>query len=276
MPQIAPLSLKSPEPERGAWASVGNGWQHVYGSFERLGVSIEKHEFQVETSLDWGRSFHGQSVELCLNLEGKGTLGAGRSATHLRAATAASYFVSDEEPLAATRLGGERHHFVTLEFSPEYLARSVAGCEDALEPHLRESLDKGSTVAPLRLMTPSQHALAVSICEPPVPAAALPLWYESKVLECIASFLFQPKDELFCSRQKRVAQDRVARVVSALKEGLEEPPSLDELGRIVGVSPYYLSRIFSQEMKMTIPQYIRRIRMEKAAELLRDGKHNVT
>ncbi|MGV3533026.1 MAG: helix-turn-helix transcriptional regulator, partial [Chthoniobacteraceae bacterium] len=46
--------------------------------------------------------------------------------------------------------------------------------------------------------------------------------------------------------------------------------------RIVGVSPYYLSRIFSQEMKMTIPQYIRRIRMEKAAELLRDGKHNVT
>jgi AraC-like DNA-binding protein len=63
---------------------------------------------------------------------------------------------------------------------------------------------------------------------------------------------------------------------SILRGRLENPPSLEELGRDVGVSPFYLSRIFSQEMSMTIPQYLRRIRVQRVAELLREGRHNVT
>jgi AraC-like DNA-binding protein len=49
-----------------------------------------------------------------------------------------------------------------------------------------------------------------------------------------------------------------------------------ELGRRVGCSPFYLSRTFSQELGVTIPQYLRQLRMERAAELLRSGKFNVT
>ena len=45
---------------------------------------------------------------------------------------------------------------------------------------------------------------------------------------------------------------------------------------MVGCSPYYLSRTFSQEAGMTIPQYLRSIRVERAAQLLRDGRWNVT
>lgn len=244
-----------------------------------MGVSIERHDFRLEEPLDWGRSFHEQSVELCLNLEGRGSIGTGGKKTVLRSATATSYWVGDGGSLLAHRAAGDRHHFVTIEMSRDYLARSTAACEQTLEPELQRALSGEARpygITPLRMLTPAQHALAISICEPPVPAAALPLWYESKVLECIASFLFQSSDELFCTRQKLAAQERVARVVSALRESLEEPPSLEELGRKAGVSPFYLSRIFSQEMQMTIPQYLRRIRMEKAAELLREGKHNVT
>jgi len=51
---------------------------------------------------------------------------------------------------------------------------------------------------------------------------------------------------------------------------------LEEIGREAGCSPFYLSRIFSKEMGMTIPQFLRQIRMERAAELLRSGKYNVT
>jgi AraC-like DNA-binding protein len=57
---------------------------------------------------------------------------------------------------------------------------------------------------------------------------------------------------------------------------LAEPPSLEEIGREVGCSPFHLSRTFSQETGMTIPQYLRKLRMERAAELLRSGSHNVT
>jgi AraC-like DNA-binding protein len=51
---------------------------------------------------------------------------------------------------------------------------------------------------------------------------------------------------------------------------------LEALGKQVGCSPFYLSRIFSQQMGTTISQYLRQLRMEKAAALLRAGKMNVT
>ena len=64
--------------------------------------------------------------------------------------------------------------------------------------------------------------------------------------------------------------------MSLLRERLVAPTSLEEIGRKVGCSPFYLSRTFSAEMGTTIPQYLRKLRMERAAELLRSGKCNVT
>jgi AraC-like DNA-binding protein len=95
-------------------------------------------------------------------------------------------------------------------------------------------------------------------------------------MEAAAVFLFAPARELFCVRQKRLTRERVERVQTILHERFNDPPSLEELGREVGVSQFYLSRMFSQETAMTIPQYLRRVCMERAAELLREGRHNVT
>jgi AraC-like DNA-binding protein len=61
-----------------------------------------------------------------------------------------------------------------------------------------------------------------------------------------------------------------------LQKNLVEPLSLEAIGRAVGCSPFHLSRTFSRQMGMSIPQYLRKIRMERAAELLRSGKCNVT
>jgi len=65
-------------------------------------------------------------------------------------------------------------------------------------------------------------------------------------------------------------------VIALLRRNLAEPPNLAQIGRQVGSSPFHLSRTFSREMGMTIPQYTRKLRMERAAELLREGKCNVT
>jgi len=78
------------------------------------------------------------------------------------------------------------------------------------------------------------------------------------------------------NRKERIAQQRVERAGQLLRENLAEPPALKKLGQLVGCSPYYLSRTFSEETGMTIPQFLRQIRMERAAELLKSGKHNVT
>src|SRR5438093_352909 len=86
----------------------------------------------------------------------------------------------------------------------------------------------------------------------------------------------QTNPEFFCMRQKRVARERVERSKELLSRDLANPPTLEMIGQEVGCSPFYLSRIFSREVGLTIPQYLRNLRMERAAELLRTGRYNVT
>ena len=124
----------------------------------------------------------------------------------------------------------------------------------------------------------AQQQLIATLRQPPVYAAAQPLWYQCKALELALTFLLQPppEEEMFCTRQQRLAQERVEQVIFLLKQNLAEPPSLEALGKKIGCSHFYLSRIFSAQTGKTITQYLRQLRMEHAAELLRVGEHNVT
>jgi AraC-like DNA-binding protein len=272
MSEITVVSTREPIcPEAGAWDEVRSGWRLLYGGFSALGVSIERHDFFARKELDWGRSFHPGSVELCLNFCGTGEF-RHRAPIVVRPQTAVACAI-DREPLAARRQPGEAHRFITMELHRDFLARQVAGAEAALEPVLRGCR---SAVASPRPLSIAHEQLAARLVAPPVSPAALPLWFQSKVLELIAEFLFVPQPEMFCERHKRLARERVERVKAVLASRLDAPPSLEELGREVGVSQFYLSRTFSAEVGMTIPQYLRRIRMERAAELLRAGTHNVT
>jgi len=151
--------------------------------------------------------------------------------------------------------------------------------EDSLHPALRRWLiNKGGSAAAVGTMSPGMEVTFQALRQPPVPAAAQKLWYQAKTLELLSQVLFQPvpQEEFFCQRQKRVARERVERTTAILRTHLVEPPDIEALGAQVGCSPFYLSRLFSKETGMTIPQYVRQIRMERAAELLLAGRHNVT
>ena len=93
-----------------------------------------------------------------------------------------------------------------------------------------------------------------------------------------AALIYQPPvdDDLFCQRQKRQNRERAQRVIAILQENLAESLSLEEIGRRVGCSQFHLSRIFTQEMGKPIFQCLRDLRMDRAAELLREGRMNVT
>jgi len=81
---------------------------------------------------------------------------------------------------------------------------------------------------------------------------------------------------MFCTRQQRLAQERVEQVIFLLKQDLAAPPALEDLGKKIGCSHFYLSRIFSAQTGHTITQHLRQLRMERAAELLQAGEYNVT
>jgi AraC-like DNA-binding protein len=268
-----------PFSEKEAWRAVG-GWQPLFGSFRGSGYSVEWHDFLAKRELDWAASFHPDCIELCLNLEGHGFVGRRNERVEFSPNTAGFYH-RDNEPLIAKRSAGERHQFLTVEFSCPFLAKHLSDAAAMLHPIVRAAIDgsacehvAGSVVK----LTAAQQQIIATLRQPPVYAAAQALWYQCKALELAVTFLFQPPEEkeFFCTRQQRLAQERAEQVIFLLRQNLAEPPSLEELGKKIGCSHFYLSRIFSNHTGKTITQYLRQLRMEKAADLLRSGEYNVT
>lgn len=266
--------------ERPAWNAIGDGWRHLHGSVHGLGVSFEWHDFETHTEFDWGKSFHPGSVEVCLNLAGNGTVAFNGQEADFKPLTA-GFYRRGEQPLRASRHAEQRHQFLTVEMSFDFLRRHLGDFVPSLHSLVREvvagQVEKSAVTSPTRL-TSRQQQLLGSLREAPVLAAAQKLWYQTKALELAAELFFlAPGDgELFCQRQQRLSAERVEKVVGLLREKLADPPNLEEIGRLVGCSPFHLSRTFSTATGMTIPQYLRQLRLERAAELLRSGKFNVT
>ncbi len=265
--------------EATAWRNVGEGWRPLSGSFRDLGYSVEWHDFTTDQDFDWAPSFHPGGVEICLNLAGRGEVQTGASQLDLPPLTAGFYF-QDKSQLKGLRAGGGRHQFLTVELSFGFLAQHIEPKEVGLHPALRNLFSGKATteVSESVRLTNDHRQLALNLTRPPVSAAAQRMWYHAKALEVASAVLYQPDagEEFFCQRHKRQNRDRVDRVIAVLKENLAEPPSLKEIGRRVGCSHFYLSRIFSQEMGRGVFQYLRVLRMERAAELLRERKMNVT
>lgn len=263
-----------------AWRDVGKGWQPLFGSFRGAGYSIEWHDFFARRELDWGASFHPGCVELCLNLDGHGFVESKKGRMDF-APNTVGFYHRQEEPLAGRRAANELHQFLTVEFSDAFLTKHLSDMGPMLHPLVRAAMGKGPgglVPGTMVRLTSAHQQLIATLRQPPVYAAAQSLWYQCKALELAVTFLLQPPpdQEMFCTRQQRLAQERVEQVIYLLKQNLAAPLSLEELGKKIGCSHFYLSRIFSAQTGHTITQHLRQLRMERAAELLKSGEHNVT
>ena len=266
--------------ERAAWHQFGAGWLPLHGSVLGSGVSFEWHDFKTHGPFDWGQSFHPNTVEICLNLEGNGKISTGRNEVAFAPMTV-GFYRRGQQMLSAAREASQRHQFLTIEMSFDFLRQHLGEFVASLHPLVRDAVssqpDK-SAVAPVTRMTSRHQQMLSSLRQAPVLAIAQAAWYRAKALEIAAELFFtsQENEELFCHRQKRLSAERVEKVVALLSKNLAEPPPLEEIGRAVGCSAFHLSRTFSNSTGMTIPQYLRQLRMERAAELLKSGKFNVT
>ena len=252
----------------------------LYAGSPGFGAAIVAHDFQSVGLTKWPGAFPSDTIQLCLNLAGCGRIHhAGRSLE--LESRSAGFYGPGKSGCEAWRDPDQRHQFIVIQFSRSFLHERLSGFDGALHPLIERLVRAGTRLGGLsesHRLTTSQEQRTARLLRPPVPQGARPLWYQSQVLELMAEFFFerQGETELLCDRQKRLARERVDRVIAVLRGRLAQPPNLTGLSREVGCSPFYLSRTFSQEMGMTIPQYLRKLRMERAGELLRGGQYNVT
>jgi len=198
----------------------------------------------------------------------------------LRAEQVAVYMNANGNP-GAFRSAETRHRFFTLSFGPAYLLQEFRFVLDGLRPEVRafcHGEPQSSPAVWIESMPGQLLGLRSQLLEPPVSSSAHRIWYHSKITEILSHFLFQPEApaELFCERHHRVNRERCERVLFLLHRDMENPPSLQMLADEVGCSPFYLSRLFAQEIGISIPKALRKLRIEKSAELLREGGISVT
>jgi AraC family transcriptional regulator len=271
----------SPKPrEASAWCDITGTWRPLYGSFFQQGISVEWHDFTLAEDMDWSRSFHAGGLEICLNFSGAARLYDGAAVRELPPGALAIYTTREQAP-SAVRFSGSVHRFLTLEIAPDFLRTQCAGRLELLKAPLRRFVREGGACPPyleVGSLTTGLLGVRQELVEPPVPVAARSAWYRAKVLEVLAQTVFceDTGGELFCTRYKRQNRDRVERARYLLERDLENPPSLDMLAEDVECSPFYLSRIFAEEVGMGIPKFLRMKRVERAADLLRSGRMSVT
>jgi AraC-like DNA-binding protein len=224
--------------------------------------------------------FDANSLVLCLNVAGRGEFNAGSRVSGIVEPGSMILSAAPRARQYLERKAGERHRFVVMEMSRAWVKRWMPSGANALRKPVSRFLKPGRNTEPaceVHAMTAQLAQLAADVLQPPRVPAAWACWHHAKALEMISHALFASEEaELFCERTKRVGRERIVRVQEILSADIENPPALAELGKKVGCSPFYLSRMFRQETGVTISAYLRRLRMDRAAELIRAGDANVT
>lgn len=260
-----------------------SGRSPLFGDVRALGFSFEWHDYWTKEELDWSRDFEQGRLELCLNLDGQATLAEAKQTVEL-GPRSSTYFFQGDPPLTARRHANERHRFLKVNYAPSFLRLHLDGKKTHLRPCVDKVIRRPPRESMLSIPEPMSIALlhvTESLRRCPVSKLAQETWFRCKALELAAHALFRPvededEDEGYCERRHCVACARASQVRDILRERLTDPPSLKELGKLVGCSPFYLSRQFSRATGLTIQQFLRQARLERAAELLRAGSHNVT
>ncbi|GAA6619136.1 helix-turn-helix transcriptional regulator [Scytonema sp. NUACC26] len=83
---------------------------------------------------------------------------------------------------------------------------------------------------------------------------------------------FKPKMQPNCDE---LTARRLQQVLDYIHSYLERPLQLAELSEVAGISQYYFCRLFKQSMGIAPYQYVLQQRMERAKDLLRQGKYTL-
>lgn len=91
--------------------------------------------------------------------------------------------------------------------------------------------------------------------------------------------VFLEVESMLCEQQRQPEERndrRIANILAYLSEHYHEDLNLMELSRQFGFNYYYLSAYFSQHMSESFSDYLNRIRIRRACELLRDKNISVS
>lgn len=232
--------------------------------------------------MGWSEALAHDSLCLHLNFTGEARLTlAGGQEVPVRPQT----LTFSRGATAAVRVASrDRHECLTLCYPYTWLGN-----------HLREAAGQFSgsarhiiappfhpIVIPGRALRPDDVTWARTLMAPHLCTAARRLMEVARLTDFLISELFSSDshgagpEEHVMSRAERAARERMEKVKSEVLRNLEGDHTLEDLARVAGCSPHYLSRTFAQVTGQPLMIWIRRAKMDRAAELIASGRCNVS
>lgn len=175
----------------------------------------------------------------------------------------------------------QQHQWVSVHIEPDAFQSFVgdaSGHVPAVLQHLIGDPNQAYYVRPGRA-TPAMHVALQQILQCPYHGWMKRLFLDSKVLE-LMTLLLAHEVEARQGKQpvahlKLDDVDRLHQAKAILHQNLENPPSMMQLARQVGLNECTLKQGFRQIFNTTVFGYLRQYRMEQARSLLMQGRMNV-
>jgi AraC-like DNA-binding protein len=229
------------------------------------------------TPLDWSMTLRPNGLSLILNLEGYGVALGNRIRLSMYSGMVGFLRFAADEPIHASRLPGQgRHRCLIISVQRQWLLDHFSLHQPMLHPLLQGEL-MGTPVpheqiGQMRSISLAERDLGEMMLNPPVSRSLRPIWYQAKILECMALFGAKPNaDSQDSSPRQQHIQQKVDEATLWLRKNYAEGMDLRVIARHVGCAPHYLSRLYRQHTGKTLSQQLRRIRIDQAAELLKSG-----
>lgn len=176
----------------------------------------------------------------------------------------------------------ERRLQVNIHLEPDVLKNSFADPSGELPADLQfliKDNDWQTCLAPTAI-TPTMQMALQQILHCPYEGITKKIYLQGKVFELLAlqlePFLKKNKPKSDHDRLKPKDIDRIHHAKEILLARLEDPPSLLELARAVGLNDYKLKIGFHQVFGTTVFGYLHNYRLERSRQLLEIGDLTVT
>ena len=178
---------------------------------------------------------------------------------------------------------GERILKFDIHIDPALFETFVGEQFDALPPPLRQLIQNPQPVQHrfrhVQPTTAAMQSVIHQILHCPYQGLTRWLYLEGKVIELVALRIDQviqhPPADLVTSGLHAEDIDRIHYASTILLQRLENPPSLLELARLVGLNDYKLKQGFHRVFGTTVFGYLLTHRMERAKQLLAQPTFNV-
>ena len=219
---------------------AGLRFKPLFGADTTDGFKVTRIDFKTAGAKTWEMSNSENFLDIWLNLKNSFRLKNNTVSKNIEE-NSITFVASRNSKISIQFEGNSIYKCFHFKIGKQFISKSIPITSGSLSPitqYLLSNRSKAPDImcssAPLML---TLREFATGLERTPIMAVAKSLFYTAKTQELLAYTMFDTgKKELFCSRQKRVTNERVSRIKRLLKDQMAEPPTLKQMAESVGCS----------------------------------------